>query len=238
MRVLAIGDLHLPGPQNKTMDEFGPKWRGHVKVLEKNWRESVRDDDIVLIPGDITWASSYDEARAELKWLDGLPGRIKVLSRGNHEYWWNRVERMEADHRTLRFANGFYSIPEIGINIVACVGYTLPRFIREERRSAELENYCRQLQHLWTSVRTNADVLAAVPRARNFAMLHYPPIESDGTPSGLHEPVRLYCANCVFGHLHGDQGRAAWTGRVNGTTYHFVAADWTGFRPALIAEDM
>jgi predicted phosphohydrolase len=235
---LAIGDLHLPGPQGKAMDEFGPQWQGHVQALEKNWRETVRDEDAVLIPGDVTWASSYDEALPELKWLDALPGRIKVLSRGNHEYWWNRSDRMQSEHKTLRFVNGFFALPEVNMNVVACVGYTLPRFVKQDRRAAELENYCRQLQHLWTSVRANADALAETPRERNFAMIHYPPIESGGVPSGLHEPIRLYFAACVYGHLHGEQGRLAWSGARDGTSYLFVAADHVGFRPVVVAEGL
>ena len=238
MRVLAIGDLHLPGPQKKTMDEFGPQWKDHVKAIESAWQETVLEEDVVLIPGDVTWASSYEEARPELKWLDRLPGRIKVISRGNHEYWWNRSERMQADHATLRFASGFFPLREVSLNVVSCVGYTFPRFIRQERRAAELENYFRQLQHLWTAIRSNADSLAALPRERNFAMIHYPPIESGGIPSGMHEAIRLYCANCVFGHLHGEQIRLAWTGVMDGTKYTFVSADGIGFKPVVVAENL
>src|SRR6185503_3545283 len=43
--------------------------------------------DVVIVAGDISWASKPNEVEGDLRWLDERPGR-KVLLRGNHDYWW------------------------------------------------------------------------------------------------------------------------------------------------------
>ena len=65
----------------------------------------VTDDDTVLIPGDISWGMTLTEALPDLQFLDRLPGR-KILSRGNHDYWWSSLAKMERFCREngLRFA--------------------------------------------------------------------------------------------------------------------------------------
>ena len=58
MKIFAIADLHLSFNENieKPMDKFGPGWEGHTTKLENNWRRLVSEEDVVLIPGDISWA--------------------------------------------------------------------------------------------------------------------------------------------------------------------------------------
>ncbi len=66
------------------MDVFGEQWRGHADRIAENWRELVSPADLVLVPGDISWAMRIEEAEEDLAWLDRLPGR-KVILKGNHE---------------------------------------------------------------------------------------------------------------------------------------------------------
>ena len=56
MVIYAIGDLHLPGGDDKPMNVFGPHWEGHFERISQDWKSKVRDEDVVLIPGDISWA--------------------------------------------------------------------------------------------------------------------------------------------------------------------------------------
>ena len=94
MSIFAIADLHLGLSVDKPMDVFGPAWTGHVERLEKNWREKITSADTVLIPGDISWGISMEEALADLKFIDELPG-TKILSKGNHDYWWGTTKKVE-----------------------------------------------------------------------------------------------------------------------------------------------
>ena len=47
----------------------------------------------VLLPGDISWAMHLEDALEDLRRIGRLPG-IKVLLRGNHDYWWNSIGRV------------------------------------------------------------------------------------------------------------------------------------------------
>ena len=51
MAIYAIGDLHLPGHQEKPMNVFGDHWDRHFDVIRENWLSMVAPEDVVLIPG-------------------------------------------------------------------------------------------------------------------------------------------------------------------------------------------
>ncbi|MCD7897722.1 MAG: metallophosphoesterase, partial [Planctomycetaceae bacterium] len=84
--LFALSDPHLSLTGDKPMAVFGPRWDNHTELLKAHWERVVTADDIVLVPGDISWATRLNEARVDLAWLDALPG-TKVLLRGNHDYW-------------------------------------------------------------------------------------------------------------------------------------------------------
>ena len=89
MAVFAIGDLHLPARQ-KPMDVFGEHWKDHFQRICQDWLARVSLGDLVLLPGDISWAMRLEEAREDLESISRLPG-IKILLRGNHDYWWSAI---------------------------------------------------------------------------------------------------------------------------------------------------
>ena len=93
MTLFAIGDLHLPGGEEKPMDIFGDQWENHFAHIAADWRARVKDGDVVLIPGDISWAMQLECAVPDLQKIGALPGR-KVLIKGNHDYWWNSVSKL------------------------------------------------------------------------------------------------------------------------------------------------
>ena len=95
MAVFAIGDLHLPGHEKKPMDVFGSHWDRHFETISDHWRQLISQEDIVLIPGDISWAMQLAQAADDLNAIAALPGR-KLLLRGNHDYWWNSLSKLRA----------------------------------------------------------------------------------------------------------------------------------------------
>ena len=86
-RIWAISDLHLGFSTGKWMDRFGDHWKGHHLKVESAWRERIEPGDLVLLPGDFSWAMKPGEVAEDFRWLAQLPGR-KVLVKGNHDYWW------------------------------------------------------------------------------------------------------------------------------------------------------
>ena len=104
MRVFTMGDLHLPFGRQKPMDIFGG-WENYTERIEKNWNSVVGEDDCVVIPGDISWAMSIEEALPDFEFISRrLRGR-KIISKGNHDYWWTTLKKMNGFLQTNGFDN-------------------------------------------------------------------------------------------------------------------------------------
>ena len=95
MALYGISDLHLPLGVDKPMDVFGKSWENYVYRLEENWRNKVQETDCVVLPGDFCWAINLEEAEKDFAFLNKLPG-IKVLLKGNLDYWWDTLTKVES----------------------------------------------------------------------------------------------------------------------------------------------
>jgi len=73
VRIFAISDLHLSFQVDKPMDVFGPAWQSHPERIREAWLDSVGQEDVVLIPGDISWAMRLNEAVEDFTFLGALP---------------------------------------------------------------------------------------------------------------------------------------------------------------------
>ncbi len=94
MSVFVIADLHLDTVTNqKSMEIFGNRWQGYIEKIKSNWNKVVTKDDTVIIPGDISWALTIEDAVADLKWIDKLNGK-KIIMKGNHDFWWATASKM------------------------------------------------------------------------------------------------------------------------------------------------
>ena len=82
MSLFVMADLHLDIKSNqKSMEVFGNRWQGYVSKIQKNWTHLITDEDVVVIPGDISWALNLNESLYDLQWIDDLPGKKILLSR-------------------------------------------------------------------------------------------------------------------------------------------------------------
>ena len=93
--IYAIGDLHFDHSEQKPMDIFGENWINHKEKIVQDWKSKVCDQDLVLVPGDISWALKLEEAIPDLELIDSLPGH-KLFIKGNHDYWWESISRLKA----------------------------------------------------------------------------------------------------------------------------------------------
>ena len=84
MALYTIADLHLSthDTTDKSMEVFGRRWDGYMTRIKNNWERLVTNEDTVVIPGDVSWALSLEEAVSDLKFIDSLPGR-KILLQHN-----------------------------------------------------------------------------------------------------------------------------------------------------------
>src|ERR1044071_5326820 len=73
-RIYAIADTHLGAAVGKTMDRFGEHWVGHAERIRENCQRLVGPEDVLLLPGDLSWALKRPEAEPDLAFLASLPG--------------------------------------------------------------------------------------------------------------------------------------------------------------------
>ena len=94
MAIYAISDLHLAfGAPEKNMNVFGIKWQEYEEKIKKNWLENVKDEDVVIMSGDFSWATYIEDSKKDFDFLNSLPGK-KYLLKGNHNYWWTTIKKM------------------------------------------------------------------------------------------------------------------------------------------------
>ncbi|MCL2694787.1 MAG: metallophosphoesterase [Clostridiales bacterium] len=227
-RVFAISDLHLSlAVAEKSMDVFGARWERYIPRLAEAWTREVRADDLVLIPGDISWAMQLKEAAPDFAFLAELSGQ-KILLRGNHDYWWSSYRQVTGSlpdglraiqNNALRFEQ---------VTVAGTRGWLSPQhnaFSEEKDRKI----FERELGRLRLS-------LSALPEeTTNIVMLHYPPFSEKGEPTAFVQVLEEFpVAHVVYGHLHGAASKTAFCGERNGIAYHFVSADHLAFTPKQI----
>jgi len=229
MSVFAISDLHLALGIDKPMDIFGSRWLNYMGKIEKSWTETVSSQDYVVIPGDISWATYLGQTLEDFRFIENLPG-VKIISKGNHDYWWTTIRKLEEfisanGFKTIRFMhNNSHVLEEFAL--CGTRGWKCPG--DDEFGDEDLKIYRRELQRLRMSL-----VDAKRHDGRKLvAALHYPPFDSKGEPSGFVEVMRDFGVHiCLYGHLHGESFRNAVTGIVGGIDYRLVSADYLNFRP-------
>ena len=155
-KIFVIADLHLSFGTDKPMDIFGKAWENHADRLEENWIRTVGGEDIVIIPGDLSWGLKEFEVLPDLEFIDKLPGQ-KILMKGNHELWWTsltRLKQLREDRGldTLHFLhnNAFY-IKDRDIIVCGTRGWKCPG-CEAGFDSNDLKIYKRELVRLQLSV--------------------------------------------------------------------------------------
>ena len=243
MHIWAIGDLHLSfGIPDKSMDIFGLKWKDHAEKIASNWRELISHDDLVLIPGDISWAMKPEDAIPDLEWIDSLPG-TKVMIKGNHDFWWGSYKKARAItppsiHLIQNNTFLFQGIAIGGARLWDTPEYSFNKFVEfQENPKAKKEElvqedlnqniFNRELERLKLSLK-EMDKEANI----RIAMTHYPPIGAEMKPSRASQILEENNIDlCVFGHLHNFNESALSFGEHNGVRYFLTSCDYLHFKP-------
>jgi predicted phosphohydrolase len=231
MSVWAIADLHLSFAKPERRERYAGRWRDHAARIEREWRDVVGPDDLVLLPGDLSMARNHRDLQPDLAWIDRLPG-TKVLSPGNHDVWWNGVEKVRPLLRGSELAVGGDAVAACGAVVCGTRGVPAsdPDALSDDQSAAqgrELAALDRALEAA-TRLRTGNEPL--------FVLWHYPPYDQHRRPGPCVPRLeRAGVTACVYGHLHAQgQWSLAVVGNVRGVQYASVAADAIGFRPLRI----
>lgn len=225
--IYAIGDLHLSHSTNKPMDVFGEAWADHATQISANWNAQITSEDVVLLPGDISWAITLGEAQADLDFIASLSGQ-KVMIRGNHDYWWSGISKVRSRLSGHTYAIQNDALEMAGFAICGTRGWLLPthpKFTDEDDRL-----YIREAERLKLSLDAARRLQLPI-----LCMLHYPPCGPDGESTAFTELLEDYnVTQCIYGHLHGNAHRFAFEGEKNGVQYRLTSADFVGFNPVRV----
>lgn len=220
--IYAIGDLHFDPIGNKPMDVFGEKWKNHKEKIINNWYEKVTDDDLVLLVGDISWGLRLEEALSDLVFIDNLPGK-KIISKGNHDYWWSSRGKLEALNlkSTSFLSNNSFEFEDF--SIIGTRGWISKDMSEYKKEDDKIYN--RELVRLENSLKSaNLD-------KKIIAMIHYPPYNQDFSANEFSDMLTNYNVQiCVYGHLHAEGHKQVFNGEKNNVIYKCVSSDYVDFQ--------
>lgn len=228
MSIYVIGDLHLSFAIDKPMDIFGDNWENHAEKIRDNWIEKVKPEDTVILPGDFSWATYLEEAKPDFEYLNSLPGK-KIMSKGNHDYWWSTVTKM----RQFLKENNFGNIDFLYNNsylvedkiIVGTRGWVTNFKSPENAKILNREN-----ERLKLSIEDGLKNFGTDKEM--IAFIHYPPFFKEQPPDEFNfiKILKDYgIKKCVYGHLHGESHNEAIEGVVDGIEYKLVSSDYLNF---------
>jgi predicted phosphohydrolase len=224
MALHAISDLHLSLSMDKPMDIFGDNWYMHHEKIKNNWTASIKEEDTVLIGGDISWSMKMEDGKKELHWIHELPGK-KLIIKGNHDYWWSSITKLNNMYEDMRFIqNNHFSYEDYGI--CGTRGWICPgteRFVEDD-----VKIYNRELNRL----RLSFESARKDGYKKLIAMIHYPPTNEKFEDSGFTDIFKEYgVEKVIYGHLHGPFYYKTLGGVREGIEYILTSCDYIEFKP-------
>ena len=220
MAIYAISDLHLPIGIDKPMDIFGKKWENYVSKIEENWKNQIKDEDFIIISGDISWATYLDESLPDFRFIESLPG-TKIISKGNHDYWWQTMNKLdnflkENDFKTIHFIhNNSFMIGDTAVT--GSRGWITP--LDKDFKADDEKIYKRELGRLELSIKD-----AIKKGAKDIIVsIHYPPYAEF-----LEICEKYGVKKVLYGHLH-SENKAFYT-EISPIT-KLVSCDYLEFFP-------
>lgn len=253
MDVWAISDLHL-GPGGGK-GHYSSKWFDHQPAIRQAWDRRVPEEAVVLMPGDFSWNQDPIDLAYDYAWIDDRPGRLKVMTAGNHDYgvWTNRsrVHEFCSQFDTLQALLGEATRIENpldnqapGIVVAGTIGSMTEGddyfeskggFSKQfaltdpELLEREMMRFERALLHA-QAIRKDGDTL--------ILMLHYPPFANLRRINQYTRRIQEAGVDlCLYGHLHQQrQWPSVTQGAYYGVSYRFVGADFLNWKPVRIGE--
>jgi predicted phosphohydrolase len=242
MSIWALSDFHLSfGTPNKSMEVFGSNWQQWTQKIHQSCSSLIQPEDLLLIPGDISWAHTLEQVLPDLEWIAKLPG-TKLLLKGNHDYWWPSKAKLSAilppsvyfiQHDCFHWKDisiggaRLWDSSEFSFSTLSSSESppSSPQDLLSDEKIFE-----RELLRLQMSL----DLLAPKSTYR-IAMTHYPPIGLDLKPSKASALLEAYhIDHCVFGHLHNLNTKEPLFGKKGKTHYHLTSCDYLDFTPLKI----
>ena len=230
MSIYTIGDLHLSFRENKPMDIFGENLANHEQKIKEDWLKKVKEEDLVVLPGDFSWATYLKDTDLDFEYINNLPGK-KLLLKGNHDYWWTTLNKLRSFVEEEKFSNidFIYNNAYEFENkiIVGTRGWSFGES-EEDKKIAK-----REAMRLELSI--NEGKKSYGEEKEVIAFMHYPPIINShiakNEPSDYVRVMQKYgIKKCFYGHLHSTSIQEAVDGNYFGIEFKLVSADGVDFK--------
>ena len=237
MSLYTIADLHLStfDKTNKSMEVFGKSWADYILRIENNWRRLITDEDTVVIPGDVSWALSLEEAESDLRFIDSLPGK-KIIGKGNHDFWWSTMKKHKAFFEKCGISSIsflFNNAHEVDKYIIAGTrGWYNDEDAINAPDNADFEKLTnRENLRLRMSLSEAKRLQEKSPEKEIIAFMHFPPFWNGKSSDGLIDALKEYGVKRVyFGHIHGNYTTPPHF-NCDGIEMHIISADYLRFTP-------
>lgn len=225
MSIYTIGDLHLSFQNPKPMNIFGENWNNHEEKIKNDWLSKVKPEDIVIHPGDFSWAMYLKDTVKDFAYLNSLPGK-KIMLKGNHEYWWSTVTNM----RKFLDENNFKNIDFLQNNsfevedkiICGTRGWSLVN----DKTDNSKKIIAREALRLELSIQSGLDKNKEI-----IVFMHYPPIVNQNINTEFMKVLQKYnIKKCYYAHLHSKSIKEAVEGKIQGIEFKLVSADALDFK--------
>ena len=252
MSIYAIGDLHLSLNKEKPMDIFGGNWKNHEQKIKENWKNTVQDNDLVILPGDFSWEMHLKDMYNDFAYLNDLPGK-KILLKGNHDYWWTTLAKMREFLQENKFENIDFLYNNSYLFEEKIIAGTRGWALNDTENSNKMNH--REEERLKLSLQSGVDNFGD---KEIICIMHYPPIvaeESRISQENVNEiennneeakneelNKNLKISNyvqimkqynvktCLYGHLHGESHKEAFEGNYDGIQFELVSSDYLDFK--------
>ena len=223
------------------MSIFGNNWLNHEEKIKRNWEEKVRKEDLVILPGDFSWAMYLKDTDEDFKYLSKLPGK-KILLKGNHDYWWTTLKSM----REFTKENGFKNIDFLyntAYEFENCI-IAGTRGWSQSQEEINEKMIQRETLRLELSLKEAKKLLKRDNLEKEIIVfMHYPPITNNQIEECEKKNKQMEEINsfvkimkeynikrCYYGHLHGISIKEAVEGEYDGIEFKLVSADGLDFK--------
>jgi predicted phosphohydrolase len=224
MKIFAISDLHLSFETEKPMDIFGDNWTGYEQKIRDDWNAKLGADDVGIIAGDLSWAMRMEEAKKDFEFIKSLNGK-KIVIRGNHDYWWKSISKIRETFAPDTFALQNDAVQVGDFVFAGTRGWRVPerRFVQSDE---DKKIYNREVIRFELALKDAQAKSIAGGGLHIIAILHYPPFNATIDPSPFTDLCERFGVRaCVYGHLHGKQGRHQLVTQKGGVTYYLTSCD-------------
>ena len=216
MKIFTISDFHLSFGESKPMNVFGEKWDDYEEKIRQNWIDKVKPEDVVILAGDFSWAMYLDEAVKDFEFLNKLPGK-KILLKGNHDYWWETVTKLNNFIKDNGFENIFFlynNFYDVGDYYICGTKYW---------QYVELEDNDKIFNRELARAKISLDSAKSQDENKPIIMVtHYPPDDK------IVELAKDYNVKIwIYGHIHSNYESSIV--KIPGIETYLTSCDYLNF---------